>query len=176
MEKGVIRIVTMTDLLLPLGIISLPAVLVVYVLYRMNRYEKLCQGLVFYPDYLETVKDKVRVNYNKIERVTLKSIFITKKGWEPRVVIEYHYDSQLKEIILPPRFQHGRSSIFQFFEDAYVSTETLFKLRRYLPLKIDPVFNRYLNKEEIRFEDLEPIKRMVGVVLMKPSGSFRILD
>jgi hypothetical protein len=166
----------MIDIILVVTTVILLLIGVAVLLYKLYLNDKNSQELIFFPDHLETLKDKVRVNYNKIDSISLKSFFASKTGWEPRISITYRYESQLKEIILRPHFEQKTSSILQFFDNSYLSNDTLFKLRRYLPQKIDANLNRFLNNEEVLVEDLAPVKHGAGVVLMNPSGTVKLLE
>ena len=163
----------MIEIMLLISILFL--ILGIALIIFVNKKNEKKIGLRFKNTYL-ILSDKTEIFYKKIINIAIKSIYVSGKGWEPRILVSYQTPNQVKQFVIKTQFYPRPNYIGELFEKDYEHPETVLKLRRFMPEKIDDLMNKFLNNENIKFEDLESMDKMVGVEMIKPRGSFRLRD
>lgn len=144
-----------------------------FLIFFIKLFGRSKSKLKFERDFL-ILSDGTRIFYKNIISINLKSIYISNHGWEPRIQIKYNTRSLKREFLIKPQFFPRPSYLTEIFNKDYETNKSLQRLRRYMPEKIGEILNNFLNNEKIKFEDLEPMDKMVGVELIKARGSFRL--
>ncbi len=175
-QLSTIKITTMFELVILFLIGLITPTVTAIVFYKAYSREKQIQHLMFNTSFLVT-GDGAKINYKDIQSITLRSMFFSEEGWSPRVVIAYTDNNGSPQMkVLVPNFRssgwfYGGRSLGN-----YTTTENLREMLKYIPEKVDYKCKEYLNGNDIKFEELEPMKQFGESLRPKPSGSFRILE